>query len=224
MNSNILDDFFALADEKYKDFTKSLIPNVQEERIIGVRIPDVRKLAKRYKDDEDEFMKNLPHSYHEENMLHAIFISGIRDFDLCIEELALFLPHVDNWAVCDSIRPRSFNSNKERLIKIIKSYLSSNHVYTVRFGIEMLMIHFIREDFSKDHLYAIANIKHCDYYVKMAVAWYFATALAFHYDETLAFLQIKRLSRWCHNKTIQKARESFRISSENKTYLQTLKY
>lgn len=206
-------------------FLSKLTPNVSEDTIIGVRIPEIRKLAKKLvKNNEyEDFLKELPHKYYDENLLHGAIISENKDFENCIELLNSFLPFVDNWAVCDTISPKIFKKNKKELIEKIKEWSQSDKTYTCRFGVEMLMTHFLDEDFKKEYLEIVANIYSEEYYVKMVVAWFFATALAKQWDYAVIYLENNRLDVWVHNKTIQKARESLKILEDKKGYLKGLK-
>ncbi len=222
--SSILKRLKSLRDKEYKDFHSALMPTVNPDRILGVRVPMIRKLGKEISADERmAFMKNLPHQYYEENNLHTIFISQIRDFDRCIKEIDLFLPYVDNWATCDMIRPKVLLKYPEKFLEKIKEWISSEHVYTVRFAVEMLMCYFLDDLFCEEYLRWVSDVKSDEYYIKMTQAWFFATALAKKWDSTICFLEKRKLSPWVHNKTIQKARESFRITKEQKVYLNTLK-
>lgn len=216
---------FELADEKYADFQAKLTPTVDRARFIGVRVPEVRKLAKEiYKAGEyEEFLRDLPHKYYDENMLHGLILSEFKDYDLCVLEVDKFLPFVDNWAVCDIMSPKCFKKNKERLLEKIKEWTKSDAVYTSRFGIEMLMSHYLDEDFKKEYLEIPAGVKLEDYYAKMMVAWFFATALTKQWDDAVSYIEDGKLETWTHNKTIQKARESYRITDEQKAYLKELK-
>ena len=221
----IHESLFALQDLKYRNFHSKLMPGIDIERIIGVRTPQLRATAKQYaKDAEiDDFLSNLPHQYYDENNLHGFIISGIKDYNRCIAEIDRLLPYIDNWATCDLIRPKAFNKNHLQLIKDIRRWMKSSRTYTIRFGIEMLMTHFLDNDFRPEYLEWVANIRDDEYYVKMMVAWYFATALAKQYEATLPIIEQKRLAPWTHNKTIQKAIESYRITAEHKDYLKGLK-
>ncbi len=212
---------FELQDIDYKDFTAKLIPNIDVKTIIGVRTPMLRKLAKEVSDKS--FLQKLPHKYYEENNFHAFMIADIKDYDECIAEINRFLPCIDNWATCDSLRPKCFLNNRQNLILDVKRWIESKHTYTVRFGIEMLMVHFLDEDFKSEYHDLVLNVKSNEYYVNMMIAWYFATALAKKWDSTVIFLTENRLSPWVHNKTIQKAIESYRITDEKKEYLRNLK-
>lgn len=221
----ILDELFKLSDKNYAEFHSKLIPNVPRKTILGVRVPKMRKLAKKYFKNEEYklFLNDLPHKYYDENLLHGMLTSEIRDYNECIKELDKFLPYVDNWAVCDTISPKVFKNNKEKLIEKIKLWISSEKVYTCRFGILMLMKHFLDDDFKLEYLEIPANIHSDEYYIKMMTAWFFATALSKHWNETIVYLESNKLDVWTHNKTIQKARESYRIAPSQKEYLKSLK-
>ena len=223
--TEIQEKLFALRDEKYRDFNASLIPTVDKAAVIGVRVPQLRRLAKELKNGPlaAEFMADLPHEYHDENLLQALLINENKDFGLCMEELEAFLPYVDNWAVCDMLGPKVLSKNKEELMERILLWLDSPHAYTQRFGMGMLMSHFLEEDFREEYLELVAAVKSEEYYVRMMQAWYFATALAKQYDSAVKYIEGHRLESWTHNKSIQKARESFRVSPEHKEYLKTLK-
>ncbi len=222
---NITERLFDLKDNEYREFHSRLMPTVEKDRIIGIRIPALRSLAKEILNtkEADEFINTLPHYYYEENNLHAFLIEQIKDYGLCINAVNRFLPYIDNWATCDSLRPKCFKKNKEKLEKQIDIWLTSEHLYTVRFGIEMLMVHFLDGDFKAEHLEKVAKIKTNEYYLEMMVAWYFATALAKQYEAALPYIEQRRLSPSIHTKTIQKAAESFRITDEQKQYLKSFK-
>ena len=224
VNEEIVKELFGLAEPKYKNFMAGLLPTVPRETVIGVRVGSLRKLAKKIVAEGkcESFLSELPHRYYEENYIHAIIISGF-EYDKCLSEIRRFLPYVDNWGVCDGLRPKCFSFNRKALIGELLSLLESEHLYTVRFAIEMLMLHFLGEDFKAEYLEAVARVKSEEYYLNMMISWYFATALAERYEETLPYLTEKRLSPWVHNKTISKAIESYRISPERKEYLRTLK-
>ncbi len=216
---------FELQDLKYRDFTAALIPTVDKTRVIGVRTPMIRKLAKELTEaQKEEFITNLPHKYYEENNLHACIIESIRDYDNAISELERFLPFVDNWATCDMMRPKIFRKHLPELLEKIKQWCVSKHTYTIRFGLEMLMCYYLDSEFKTEYLEIPANVKSDEYYVNMMIAWFFATALAKQYDKALPYIECKRLDKWTHNKAIQKAIESYRVSDEQKKYLKTLKY
>lgn len=215
----------ACRDEEYRDFQSKLVPNIPKETVLGVRTPDMRKIAKEIKGTEDAeaFLSQLPHEYYEENLVHFFLIAEIRDFDECVKAVETFLPYVDCWPVCDQSSPKVFARNHERLLPFIKKWIGSEHVYTARFGIRMLMNEFLGEDFRPEYLEWVAAVKGEDYYVKMMVAWYFATALAKRYDESVVYVEERRLEPWTHKKAIQKALESYRVSDEHKEYLKTLR-
>ncbi|MBQ8028298.1 MAG: DNA alkylation repair protein [Clostridia bacterium] len=225
MTEKIISQLFKLQEEKYKSFTSALIPTVDKNKIIGVRIPLLRSLAKKFIRSEDVsfFLSDLPHRYHEENLFHALLINENKNFESCISQLNSFLPHVDNWAVCDSIRPKVFSKNKKALLSEIEKWLRSDSTYTVRFAAEMLMLHFLDEDFEENYLEAVSKIQSEEYYINMMIAWYFATALAKQWKFAIVYLEEKRLDPSVHNKTIQKATESYRITDEQKQYLKTLR-
>lgn len=222
---NILNDLFKLQDKKYAEFQSKLTPTILKEKIIGVRVPEIRKLAKKYINQPEacEFTKVLPHEYYDENMLHALLISEIKDYDKCIEEIDRFLPYVDNWAVCDIMSPKIFKKYKNDLIVKINEWSKIKDIYTCRFAIEMLMSHFLDDDFKKEYLKIPASVHFDEYYVKMMVAWFFATALSKQWNCTIEYIEKNKLDKWTHNKTIQKAIESYRLTNEQKEYLKNLK-
>lgn len=221
----IQQNLFRFQDIKYRDFQSKLLPTVNPVSVIGVRTPVLRDYAKRLikAGGYEEFLDNLPHRYFDENQLHAFIVSGIRDYDRCIKEVGRFLPYVDNWATCDQMSPKIFKKHKTNLLSYIKMWMKSSEPYTVRFGIKMLMEHFLGDDFDISFPETVAEIRSEEYYVRMMIAWYFATALAKQYDAILPFVENKRLDVWTHNKAIQKAVESYRITAEQKEYLKTLK-
>lgn len=222
---NIIDELFALQDVAYGDFQSKLTPGIPRELFIGVRVPQIRKLAKKIKNEPEcvAFLDELPHKYYEENMLHSVLVSEIKDYDECIARIDIFLPYVDNWAVCDTISPKVFKRNKTDLIDKIKGWVSSERTYTCRFGVDMLMSFFLDDDFETEYLEIPASVRSEEYYVRMMVAWYFATALAKQWDAAIKYIEDKKLDDWTHNKSIQKARESYRITPKQKEYLKTLK-
>lgn len=222
---NVQEELFAIQDTSYGDFQSNLIPNITRELFIGVRVPEARKLAKRIAKEPEIsiFLKDLPHKYYDENILHALIISEIKDYDACIEEIDKFLPYVDNWAVCDIISPKIFRTNKTALLKKIKEWSASKKTYTCRFGIEMLMSHFLDDDFKPEYLEIPASVHSEEYYVRMVIAWFFATALSKQWEEAIKYIEDHRLDAWTHNKAIQKARESRRITPKQKEYLKLLK-
>ncbi len=221
----IIDRLFELKDEKYADFSSKLTPNIDRISIIGVRVPDVRKLAKEYIKDEESkvFLNTLPHKYFDENMLHGLLISEIKDYEECIIKIEKFLPFVDNWAVCDIMSPKIFAKNTDKLIDKIKEWLKSNKVYTCRFGIGMLLKYYLDDNFKSEYLKLVSNIKSEEYYINMMIAWFFATSLCKQWDDTIKYLEENKLDKWVHNKTIQKAIESYRITNEQKEFLKSLK-
>ena len=221
----ILKKLTELADSKYKSFSAKLTPSVKSENVLGVKMPSIRKLAREIADNEaiEGFLCNLPHRYLEQNNLHACLIECMADFDKAISYTQKFLPFIDNWATCDMLFPKAFKRNPEKLLPYIEKWLNSSHVYTVRFAVNMLMRLFLDERFDLKFAERIAKIESDEYYLKMVIAWYFATALAKQYDSVLPFLTQKKLSVWIHNKTIQKAVESYRITQEQKIFLKTLK-
>lgn len=221
----IQEELFKRQDIKYRDFQAGLIPGKTPEVMIGVRTPLLRALAKEIlkAGDYEEFLRDLPHKYFDEDQLHAFIISGIKDYDRAMEELEAFLPYVDNWATCDQMSPKVFKKNKKDLLKHIKDWIKSDKTYTIRFGIGMLMEHFLDEDYDLKYPEMVAGLRSEEYYVNMMIAWYFATALAKQYDSILPFIEGKKLKDWTHNKAIQKAVESYRITPQQKEYLKTLK-
>lgn len=222
---DIVAEIMKLQDTEYRDFQIKLTPGVPTERFIGVRVPELRKLAKKlYKLPESkEFLKQLPHKYYDEDMLHGLLISEIKDYDECISACNEFLPYVDNWAVCDIMSPKVFKKNKDKLIDEIRLWSKSDNVYECRFGLEMLMSHYLDEDFRIEYLDILTAVHSEEYYVNMMVAWFLATALAKQWNATVHIIEAKSLDKWVQNKTIQKARESFRITAEQKEYLKNFK-
>ncbi|MBO5070683.1 MAG: DNA alkylation repair protein [Roseburia sp.] len=224
-NEQIREALFDMQDLKYKDFHSKLIPNIDPGTIIGVRTPRLRDFSRKMKKDEniEDFLAVLPHQYYEENNLHAFLIEQIKDYDECVAALNQFLLYVDNWATCDMMRPKCFKKHKGQLLEQIQKWLADSHTYTVRFGIEMLMTFYLDEEFDIKFLDMVAAVKSDEYYINMMIAWYFATALAEQYESTIPYIEKKRLPVWVHNKTIQKAIESYRITDEQKVYLRGLK-
>ena len=221
----IYDELIKLADKKYQEFQAKLVPNISKDIILGVRTPDLRRIAKEaFNEDKGlAFLNNLPHKYYEENLIHMFIISLIKDYDLCVKEINKFLPYVDCWPVSDQASPKIFNKNHDRLIVEIKKWISSNHIYTKRFGIRILMNEYLGDDFKKEYLELVRNASGDDYYLKMMQAWYFATALAKKYDETIYLFENQLLDDWVFKKSIQKAIESYRVTDEHKAYLKSLK-
>lgn len=216
---------FELQDIKYRDFHSKLMPNIKKEAIIGIRIPVLRIFAKEFaKTPESKvFLKELPHQYYEENNLHMMLILAIKDYEKCLSEIERFLPYIDNWATCDMPAPKCFESHKQELLDPIRQWISSDQTYVIRYGIGMLMRLYLEEDFSPEYPEMVAQISSEEYYVKMMVAWYFATALAKQWDAVIPYLEQKRLLDWTHRKVIRKAIESYRITKPQKEYLRTLK-
>ena len=211
-------------DAGYAAFQAKLTPTVDANLFIGVRVPEVRKLAKELKSAPEtaDFLKELPHKYYDENMLHGLLISEIKDYENAVAETDRFLPYVDNWAVCDIMSPKIFKKHKSELLVKIREWASSDETYTIRFGIEMLMSHYLDEDFKPEYLEIPAKVHSDEYYVNMMTAWFFATALAKQWDATIPYMESRRLDEWVHKKTIRKAIESYRITDEQKEYLRSL--
>ena len=218
-------ELFEKQDMKYRDMQIKIIPNIDKDTIIGVRTPLLRSYAKQLsrRDDLCIFLDDLPHKYFDENQLHAFIISEIRDYSKCLNEVDRFLPYVDNWATCDQMSPKIFKKNKQALLETVKQWIGSDKTYMIRFGIGMLMEHYLDEDFDLSYPEIVACIRSDEYYINMMIAWYFATALAKQYDSVLPFIKEKKLDVWTHNKAIQKSVESYRITDEQKEYLKTLK-
>ena len=221
----IINELFKMQDEKYRDFNSRLIPTVDKESMIGVRTPELRKYAKQLvkREDVGEFLHSVPHKYFDENQLHAFILAEIKDFGVCLEEVKNFLPYIDNWATCDQLSPKVFKKYRKELLTHIKEWINSDKTYTVRFGIGMLMEHFLDEDFDLTYPEMVAEIRSEEYYINMMTAWYFATGLAKQYEKVFPFIENKKLDTWTHNKAIQKAVESYRITDEQKAYLKGLK-
>ena len=217
---------FGMRDAAYAAFIAKLTPGFPPSHFIGVRVPLLRTIARSFAKEEaasQSFLSHLPHSYYEEDMLHGMLISLVKDYDRCLDLIDRFLPYVGNWAVCDTLSPKVFAKHKAQLLENILRWSSSSHTYTCRFGLRMLMTHFLDDSFSADFLEIPAAIRSEEYYVKMMVAWFFATALAKQWEATLPYLENRQLDPWTHRKTIQKAIESYRIPPERKDYLRTLR-
>ena len=212
---------FELQDMAYRDFHSRLMPGIDKETIIGIRVPVLRKYAKSIAGTElsEKFIKELPHRYYEENNLHMMLITGIKDYDRCISEIERFLPYIDNWATCDFPAPNCFETHKEELLPFIKWWIDSGETYMVRFGIGMLMRLYLDTDFDPEYVRIVAEVKSDEYYVNMMIAWYMATALAKQWDVVIPYIEEHRMPDWVHRKTIQKAVESYRITDEQKRYL-----
>ncbi len=220
----ITDDLKELSDCNYKEFQGNLIPNIDSKTVLGVRTPILRKYASKLSDEEKkEFLHHLPHTYYDENILHGILLSQITDYEVFIEEMNAFLPYIDNWAVCDIIKPKVVINHSKEFIREVKTWIKSSEIYTIRFGIDMLMTYYLDDEYRKTYLTYPLKVKSNDYYVNMAVAWFYATALAKRWDDTILILEEKRLPKWTHNKTIQKAIESYRITSSQKDDLKSLR-
>ena len=221
----VYERLIACSDEQYKEFQSKLVPNIPKETVLGVRTPDMRRIAKEIRGTEEAegFLAELPHKFYEENLVHFFLIAMIKDFDQCVQAVETFLPYVDCWPVCDQSTPKVFAKNHEKLLPLIRKWMDSDHVYTARFGIRMLMNEFLGEDFQPEYLAWVAGVQGEDYYIKMMVAWYFATALAKQYDESVVYIEEHRLEPWTHKKAIQKAVESFRVTEAHKEYLKMLR-
>ncbi len=225
INDEIIQRLKSLQDIEYKNFQSKLIPTVSSDYFIGVRTPELRKFARELakRTDIDEFLDGLPHDYFDENQLHAFILSEMKDYESCIKKLNEFLPYVDNWATCDQMSPKIFKKHKQELVQEIEKWIGSDYTYTVRFAIGMLMELYLDEDFDTVYADMVADVHSEEYYINMMIAWYFATALAKQYYAIIPYIVEQRLDDWTHNKTIQKAIESNRITSDQKTYLRTLK-
>ena len=225
IDEEIREELYGHQDLKYRDFQVKLIPGMEPEKMIGVRTPDLRKIAKQMAKREDigEFLENLPHEFFDENQVQAFVVSEFKDYGRCVQEVERFLPFVDNWATCDQMSPKVFKKHRPELLDSIKEWIRSEHTYTVRFAVGMLMQHYLDEDFDPAYPEMVAAVQSEEYYIRMMIAWYFATALAKQYEAVLPYIEERRLEPWTHNKTIQKAIESYRITPEQKEYLKSLK-
>ena len=225
LTDEIREELFRLQDPEYRDFQSRLIPTMSTDRMIGVRTPELRKFAKELgkRPDKDEFLEDLPHRYYDEDQLHAFLLSEMKDYGECFAAVERFLPFVNNWATCDQMSPRVFRKHRTELLKPRRGWLVSEQPDPVRFGVGMLMEHYLDGDFDLAYPEMVARLRSDEYYVNMMIAWYFATALAKQYDAVLPFLEEQRLDDWTHNKAIQKAIESRRITPEQKAYLRGLK-
>lgn len=212
---------FELQDMAYRDFHSRLMPDIDKETVIGIRVPVLRKYAKSIVGTElaEKFIKELPHRYYEENNLHMMLITRIKDYEKCLSEIERFLPYIDNWATCDFPAPKCFENHKEDLLPVIKRWIASSETYTIRYGIGMLMRLYLDEDFDPEYVRIVAEVKSDEYYVNMMIAWYMATALAKQWDAVIPYIEEHRMPDWVHRKTIQKAVESYRIADEQKKYL-----
>ncbi len=221
----VLNSLKAQEDKDFKEFQSKLVPNIDPATIIGVRTPQMKQIAKQYfgTKEGNAFLKKLPHKYYEENMVHFFMIAMIKDFDECTAAVEEFLPYIDCWPVCDQSSPKVYKKNHDKLLPFIKKWIGSEHVYTARFGMRMLMNEFLDADFKKEYLKLVADKQGDDYYLKMMIAWYFATALAKQYDAAIIYIEKHKLDPWVHRKAIQKAVESYRVTEEHKNYLKSLK-
>ena len=223
--NNIIRDLYNLKDKKYKELQSKILPTLDPNTIIGVRTPDLKKYAKTLlkENNYQDFINSLPHKYYEENQLHTFIISEIKDYNECLNSFNKFLPYVDNWSTCDQCTPKVFSKHLDKLIKEIKVWIKSKETYTIRFGISMLMRNYLDDHFKVEYLDLVSKIKSNEYYVNMMRAWFFATALAKQYKDTVPYIENHKLDTWTNNKTIQKAIESYRITDEQKSYLRTFK-
>lgn len=223
--THLQEELFKLQDTAYRDFNSSLIPGIDKETVIGIRTPVLRKFAKEYakSGETEQFMRELPHEFYEENNLHMMLIGQIKDYDECISELEKFLPYIDNWATCDSPLPKCFDKNKEDVLERAKNWIATDATYVKRYGMGVMMRLFLDEDFKEEYIQLVAGVKSEEYYVNMMIAWYMATALAKQWDAAIPYIQEHRLSEWVHRKSIQKAVESYRITPEQKDYLKGLR-
>ena len=216
--SQLIDVLYENQDDTYRQMQIRLLPNLSPDSIIGVRTPVLRAIARQL-EDASAFRENLPHRFFEENQIHSFLLEREKNFETAVSEIERFLPFVDNWATCDQLRPRCFQKNRQKLLPYIRKWIASDEPYTIRFGVGMLMVHFLDEDFEESLLELPAGVQSNEYYVQMMIAWYFATALAKQYDATLPYISSYKLDKWTHNKTIQKAAESYRVSPEHKQEL-----
>lgn len=222
MPTKIQNDLFDMRDEKFAHFNASLMPTTKSQNVIGVRTPDLRRYAKTIQ-NQDTFLSSLPHKYFEENQIHAFILSDIRDFKICVNMVDAFLPYIDNWATCDQLIPKIFIKNSDHLLPYINKWIKSKHTYTCRFAIGLFMRFYLGEKFDSKYADMVIKIKSDEYYINMMRAWYFATALAKNWDDVIGIIENKKLDTWTHNKTIQKAIESYRITPQQKQYLMKLK-
>lgn len=223
--TDLQQQLFALQDKTYREFHSKLMPDTDKETVIGIRIPVLRKFAREFagRPEAREFLQQLPHQYYEENNLHMMLIIAEKDYEKCLAEVERFVPYIDNWATCDMPAPKCFAKHKQELLPKVEEWIASEETYTIRYGIDLLMALYLDEDFRPEYLELAASVTSEEYYVKMVIAWYFATALAKQWDSTIPYIEQSRLSDWVHRKTIQKAVESYRITKEQKDYLRTLK-
>ena len=216
-------ELFELQDLDYREFHSKLMPTVDKDKIIGIRTPQLRKFAKEFAkaEEKNSFLEEVPHTYYEEDNLHGFLLEMEKEYDVLVDRIEKFLPYVDNWATCDMMRPKVFKKHLPELFERVQVWIKSEHLYTIRYGIGMLLSFYLDEDFDKKHLEMVAQIRSEEYYVNMMIAWYFATALAKQWDATIYYIEEQKLDKWTHNKAIQKAVESYRITKEQKEYLRT---
>lgn len=221
----IQERLFALQDTEYRDFSAKLNPAIDKDNVIGVRMPALKALAKELNGsaDAERFITELPHRFFEEYNLHAFMLNLVKDFDTALDRVDAFLPYVDNWATCDTLSPKAFAKNPDKLIPAVDRWLGSEHTYTVRYGVKCLMNYYLNDLFRTEYADRVAAVQSEEYYINMMRAWYFATALAKQYDAAVKYIEDGRLDKWTHNKAIQKAAESYRVTDEHKAYLKTLK-
>ena len=214
-----------MQDPAYRDFHSNLMPGIDKNTIIGIRTPQLRKFAKQLAQTEEaeQFLRQLPHQYYEENNLHMMLVAQIKDYENCLAEVERFLPYIDNWATCDLPVPKCFEKHKKELITVIRKWISSEKTYVIRYGIGLLLRLYLDADFDPAYLELVTAVRSEEYYVNMMIAWYLATALAKQWEETIPYLEERRLPEWVHRKTIQKAVESYRITKEQKEYLRSLR-
>ena len=223
--TDLQQQLFALQDKTYREFHSKLMPDTDKETVIGIRIPVLRKFAREFarRPEAREFLQQLPHQYYEENNLHMMLIIAEKDYEKCLAEVERFVPYIDNWATCDMPAPKCFAKHKQELLPKVEEWIASEETYTIRYGIDLLMALYLDEDFRPEYLELAASVTSEEYYVKMVIAWYFATALAKQWDAAIPYMEQRRLPDWVHRKTIRKAVESYRITKEQKDYLRTLK-
>lgn len=221
--TGLQEQLFEMQDLGYRDFHSKLMPTVDKEKIIGIRTPQLRKFAKTFAKTEEKelFLNTLPHLYYEEDNLHGFLLEMEKDYAVLVEKVDRFLPFVDNWATCDMMRPKVFKKHLPELFEYVKVWIESKHTYTVRYGIGMLLSFYLDEEFDEKHLEMVAKIRSEEYYVNMMIAWYFATALAKQWGAAICYIENQKLDKWTHNKAIQKAIESYRVTKEQKEYLRT---
>lgn len=222
----IINKLMKYKDDKYKAFNAKLVPNIDIDNIIGIRIPNIRKLAKEIKDEDyiDTFLNELPHKYQEEYILHGLLLSiKYKDINILLNKLDTFLEYANNWVITDTISPKLFKKYPDIVYEYIVKWINSNHEYKIRFAIVSLLQFYLDDNYNKKILTLVKNIKYNSYYVNMAIAWFYSFALIKQYDDTIKLFENKKLDKWIHNKSIEKAIDSYRVSSDKKTYLKSLK-